>query len=145
MGILSFVGEYDLTGIFRRLFKHESTKLADSELRHSYIEACKRRIVELEREFADLIQKPYQAGRLSEIISELGSMWNEILRHESINNAVNGNGAKNLWQVQDEVSNIVQEAKQQIAISKESDSKFIVFVEGLLNLRYVLDEWETQL
>jgi len=72
-------------------------------------------------------------------------MWNERLRYEDTKSAVNGNGAKNLRQVQDEVSDIVQEAKQQIAISKESDDKFIVFIEGLLKLRYVLDEWETEL
>ena len=56
-----------MIGIFRRLFKHESTKLANGEFRHSYIEFCNKRIAELEREFADLIQKPYEAGRLSEI------------------------------------------------------------------------------
>ena len=134
-----------MIGIFRRLFKHESTKLADSEFRHYYIEMCNKRIAELEREYVDIIQKPYQAGRLSEIISELGSMWNERLRYEDNERTVNGNGAKNLWQVQNEVSDIVQEAKQQIAISKESDDKFIVFEEGLLKLRHVLNEWETEL
>ena len=134
-----------MIGIFRRLFKHRSTKLTDSEFRHYYIEFCNKRIAELEREYADLIQKPYEAGRLSEIISELGSIWNERLRYEDIERTVNGNGAKNLWQVQNEVSDIVQEAKQQIAISKESDDKFIVFEEGLLKLRHVLNEWETEL
>ena len=132
-------------GLFRRLFKYESTKLTDSEFRHDYIEFCNKRIAELEREYADLIQKPYEAGRLSEIISELGSIWNERLRYEDIERTINGNGAKNLWQVQNEVSDIVHEVKQQIAISKESDDKFIVFEEGLLKLRHVLNEWETEL
>ena len=132
-------------GLFRRLFKYESTKLTDSEFRHDYIEFCNKRIAELEREYADLIQKPSEAGRLSEIISELGSIWNERLRYEDIERTINGNGAKNLWQVQNEVSDIVHEVKQQIAISKESDDKFIVFEEGLLKLRHVLNEWETEL
>ena len=134
-----------MIGLFRRLFKYESTKLTDSEFRHDYIEFCNKRIAELEREYADLIQKPYEAGRLSEIISELGSIWNERLRYEDIERTINGNGAKNLWQVQNEVSDIVHEVKQQIAISKESDDKFIVFEEGLLKLRHVLNEWETEL
>ena len=134
-----------MIGLFRRLFKYKSTKLTDSEFRHYYIEFCNKKIAELEREYADLIQKPYEAGRLSEIISELGSIWNERLRYEDIERTINGNGAKNLWQVQNEVSDIVHEVKQQIAISKESDDKFIVFEEGLLKLRHVLNEWETEL
>jgi len=134
-----------LIGLFRKLFKNESTKLTDSEHRHYYIEFCNKRIAELEREYKGLIQKPYQASRLSEIISELGSMWNERLRYEDIESAANGDGAKNIWQVQNDVSVIVQEVKQQIAISKESDDKFTVFVEGLLKLKYVLNEWETEL
>ena len=134
-----------MIGILRRLFKHESTKVTDSELRHHYIEFCSKKISDLEREYLDLIQKPYQAGRLNEIISELGIMWNKRLRYEDTKSTVNGNGAKNLWQIRDEVSNIVQEAKQQIAISKESDDKLTVFVEGILKLRHVLDEWETEL
>jgi len=106
---------------------------------------CNKRIAELEREYAELMQKPYQAGRLSEIISELGSMWNERLKYEDIESAANANGAKSLRQVQNDVSDIVQEVKQKITISKESDDKFIVFIEGLLKLRYVLNEWETEL
>ena len=82
---------------------------------------------------------------MSEIISELGSIWNERLRYEDIDSAVNGNGAKNLWQVQNEVGDIVHEVKQQIAISKDSDDKLIVFEEGLLKLRHILSEWETEL
>jgi len=70
-------------------------------------------------------------------------MWNARLRYEDIKSAVNG--AKNLRQVQDEVRDIVQEAKHQIAISKEPGIKNIFFIEGLLKLRYLLDEWETEL
>ena len=134
-----------MIGIFRRLFKYESTKLTDSQFKHYYIEFCNKRIAELEREYADLIQKPYQAGRLSEIISELGSMWNEKLQYEDIESEENLNGAKSLWQVQNEVSDIVHEAKQKIAIAKESEDKLTVYIEGLLELRYVLNEWETEL
>ena len=134
-----------MIGIFWRLFKYESTKLTDSQFKHYYIEFCNKRIAELEREYADLIQKPYQAGRLSEIISELGSMWNEKLQYEDIESEENLNGAKSLWQVQNEVSDIVHEAKQKIAIAKESEDKLTVYIEGLLELRYVLNEWETEL
>jgi len=134
-----------LIGKFRRLFNNESAKLTDSEFTHYYIESCKEKITELEREYAELIEKPYQAGRLAEIISELGSIWNERLRYEDIDNEENGDGAKNLWQVQNEVSTIVQDAKQQIAISKESDDKLIIFEESLKKLRHVLSEWETEL
>ena len=134
-----------MIGIFRRLFKHESTKLTDSEFRQYYIEFCNKRIAELEREYASLIQKPYQAGRLGEIISELGSSWNKKLKYEDIDSEANLNGAKSLWQIQNDVSTIVQKAKQQIAIAKESEDKLTVYVEGLLKLRYVLNEWETEL
>ena len=134
-----------MIGSLRRLFKYESAKLIDSEFRHYYAELCNKRIAELEKEYADLIQKPYQAGRLTEIISELGNMWNKRLRYEDIESVANGNGSKNIWQVQNEVSDIVQEAKQQITVSKESDDKLAVFVESLEKLRYVLNEWETEL
>ncbi len=131
-----------MTGMFRKFFNQETPKFTDAEFKHYYIEFCNQRIAELEREYMELIQKPYQAGRLSEIISELGSIWNERLRYEDVDSAVNGNGAKNLGQVQHEVSHIVQEAKQQLAISRESDDKLAVFEESLLKLRQVLDEWE---
>lgn len=134
-----------MIGIFRRLFKQESTELTDGESRRYKIELCSKRIAELEREYLNIIQKPYQAGRLSEIISQLGTMWNARLRYEDIKSAVNGNGAKNLWQVQNEVKDIVQEAKHHIAISKGSDDKNTIFIEGLLKLRHVLEEWETEL
>ena len=77
------------------------------------------------------------------IISELGSVWNERMRYEDIDSAANINGAKSLWQVQNDVSNIVQQAKQEIARAQRYDDKFIIFIEGLLKLSYVLDEWET--
>ena len=129
-----------MIGLFRRLFQHGPTKLTINGFRRYYIN---KRIVDLEREYADLIKKPYQAGRLSEIISELGSVWNERMRYEDIDSAANINGAKSLWQVQNDVSNIVQQAKQEIARAQRYDDKFIIFIEGLLKLSYVLDEWET--
>ena len=134
-----------MIGLFRRLFKLESAKLTDSEFKHYYKACCKRRITELEREYADLIERPYEAGRLSEIISELGCLWNERLRYEEIELAGNGNGTKNLWQIQNEVRNIAQGAIQQIAKSKDSDDKFIICIEGLLKPIYLLDEWEIEL
>ena len=109
------------------------------------IEFYNKKIGELEKEYKELIQKPYQAGRLSEIISELGNIWNETLRYEDVESTITGNGAKNLQQVHEDVSDIVQEVKQQIATSKESDDKLIYFEEGLLKLRHVLNEWETVL
>ena len=133
-----------MIGPFRRLFNNESAKLTDSEFKYHYVEFCKKRIAELEREYAELIEKPYQAGRLSEIISELGSIWNERLRYEDIDIAAGTNGAKSLWQVQDDVSSIVQEAKKQIAEAKENDNRSVIFAEALVKLRQVLDEWETE-
>jgi len=133
-----------LRSLFRGLFRHRSAKLSDSEFRNYYIEFCNKKIAKLERKYVELIQKPYQAGRLSEIISELGRMWNERLRYEDIESVVNVNGAKSLWQVQKEVSDIVHEAKQKITISKESEDKLVVYLDGLLKLRYVLNEWETE-
>jgi hypothetical protein len=103
-----------------------------------------KRIAELEREYADLIQKPYRAGRLSEIISELGRMWNERLQYEDVESVINENGAKNLQQVQNEVSAIVSEAKQKIEKAKNLENKHIAYLEDLLKLRDVLNEWETE-
>jgi len=133
-----------LLGLVLRLFHNKTTKLTDSELKQYYLEFCEKRIAELEREYADLIKKPYQAGRLSEIISELGSIWNERLRYEDIDSAVSINSAKSLQQVQNDVNNIVQEAKQKIAEVNEYDDRLIIFMDGLLQLRCALDEWDTE-
>jgi hypothetical protein len=133
-----------LIGPFRKFFNNESAKLTDTEIKHYYIESCKKRITELESEYAELIEQPYQAGRLSEIISELGNIWNERLRYEDIDNEASTNGAKSLWQVQNDVSSIVQEAKQQIARAKKHDNRSALFAEALVKLRQVLDEWEIE-
>jgi hypothetical protein len=132
-----------LIGLFQKVLRNSSTKLTDSESQQYSVDFFNQRIAELEREYAELTKQPYQAGRLSEIISELGRMWNERLRYEDIDDAANRDGAKGLWQVQNDVSNIVQESKQRIAKAEEPDDRFVIFMEGLLKLRYVLDEWET--
>ena len=132
-----------MIGLFQKVLRHSSTKLTDSESQQYSVDFCNQRITELESEYADLTKQPYQAGRLSEIISELGRMWNERLRYEDTDDAADRDGAKDLWQVQNDVSNIVQESKQRIAKAKEPDDRFVIFIEGLLKLRYVLDEWET--
>jgi len=108
------------------------------------VEFYNKRIAELEREYADLVQKPYQAGRLSEIISELGRIWNERFQYEDVESVINGNGAKNLQQVQNEVSAIVSEAKQKIEKAKNLENKHIAYLENLLKLRDILNEWETE-
>ena len=131
-----------MAGIFRRLSNREITKISDTELRNTYIEFYNKRIEELEKEYTELIQKPYQAGRLSEIVSELGRMWNERLRYEDVEGKINGDGAKNLQQVRKEVSDIVQGVKEQLAISKELDDKIAVLMKGLEKLSVVLDKWE---
>ena len=133
-----------MKGPFRRFFNNDSAKLSDSEFKYRYVEFCKKRITELEKEYAELIEQPYQAGRLSEIISELGNIWNERLQYEDVDIAASTNGAKSLWQVQNDVSSIVQEAKKQIAETKETDNRSIIFAEALVKLRHVLDEWETE-
>lgn len=131
-------------GLVRRLVQHWLMKFTNGQFRRSYIALCNKRIAELEREYADLLKKPYTAARLSEIISELGSNWNNKLKYEDINSEANLNGAKSLWQIQNEVSDIVHEAKHKITIAKKSEDKLAVYIEGLLKLRYVLDEWETE-
>ena len=134
-----------MAGIFRKLSNHETTRLSDTELRNNYIEFYNKRIEELEKEYKELIQKPYQAGRLSEIISELGKMWNERLRYEDVEGEINGNGAKNLQQVRKDVSDIVQGVKDRLAMSKELDDKIAVLMKGLEKLSVVLDKCETGL
>ena len=126
----------------KKLFRRWSTRLTKSEIRYYYINFCNRRIAELQRQYAELITKPHKAHRLSEIISELGRLWNEKIRYEEDERLINVNGAKNLWQVQNEVREIVCEAKQKIAKANKQEDKLNVFMEGLLKLKYVLDDWK---
>ena len=134
-----------MAGIFRKPSNHETTTLSDAELRNSYIDFYDKRIEELENEYKELIQKPYQAGRLSEIISELGRIWNERLRYQDVEGEINSNGAKNLQQVRKDVSDIVQEVKSQIEISIGSNERLSVFAKGLEKLIAVVGEWEPRL
>ena len=134
-----------MAGIFRRLSNHKTKILSDNELRENYIEFYNKKIAELEKEYKELIQKPYQASRLSEIVSELGRMWNERLRYEDVEGKINGDGAKNLQQVRKEVSNILQGVKEQLPMSQELDDKMAVLMKGLEKLSIVLDKWETGL
>ena len=132
-----------MTEPFKKTPEHESTQSTDAEFKHNYIESCNKKIEELEKEYQELIKKPYQAGRLSEIVSELGRVWNEKLKYEDAESAEGGNSHKKIWQVQKDIDKVVQEVKQQIAISEESDEKRTFFIDGLLRLRYLLNEWET--
>ena len=129
--------------LIKRILRRESTHLTESEIRYYYINLCNRRIAELQGQYADIITKPHKAHRLSEIISELGRLWNEKMRYEEKERLTYVNGAKSLWQVQNEVSEIICEAKQKIAEANKQEDKFNVFMEGLLRLRYVLDDWKT--
>ena len=134
-----------MTEPLKKTHDHKSKRLTDAEFKDNSVELCNKKIEELEKEYKELIQKPYQAGRLSEIISELGRLWNEKLKYESAESAAGGNGHKKIWQVQKDIGKVVQEVKQQIAISEESDEKLNFFIDGLLRLRYLLNEWEIEL
>ena len=124
------------------MLRHEPIRLTENEIRHYYINFCNRRIAELQEQYADIITKPHEACRLSEIISELGRLWNEKMRYEEGEKSIYVNGAKSLWQVQNEVSDIVCEARHKIKKANEKEDKLNVFMEGLLKLRHVLDEWK---
>ena len=127
----------------KKLLRRESTHLTESEIRYYYINFCNRRIAELQGQYADIITKPHKARRLSEIISELGMLWNEKMRYEEDERLTNVNGAKSLWQVQNEAREIVCEARQKIVKANDKEDKLNVFMEGLLKLKYILDDWKT--
>ena len=118
-------------------------KLTKSEINHYYIAHCNRRITELQNEYADLLTKPNKAGRLCEIISELGHWFDEKYRYEEPEMIIDSNGAKSLGQVQNEVYEIISAAMQEIATSKNKKNKCQLFKDSLQRIMYVLDEWET--
>ena len=126
----------------KRVLNHKPSNILESVLRHYYLPLYNRRITKLERQYNDLINEPYKAGKLSEIISKLGKLWNEKLKYEDCEIEDRVNGAKSLWQVQEEVYEIVKDARYKITSAKTRNKKHQVFTEGLKKMAAVLDEWE---
>ena len=120
-------------------------RLTKSEIRRHPTYHYIGEIEKLNQEYGDLIVKPYNVARLSEIISELGKLWNGKLQYEEDNQLIEGNGRKSLWQVQESVHAIMYETSQKIDKTKRKEGKHKAFVEGLYRIRSILDEWDTRL
>jgi hypothetical protein len=122
----------------RRIFQRKSNGVLKNETQHYY----ELRIAELEKQYADLVDQPYSAGKLSEIVSELGKLWNEKLKSEENERLAGANGAKSLQQIQEEVQEIINNARYQITSAKDREAKRRVFQQGLRKVITILDEWE---
>ena len=128
----------------KRVFHRKPSDILESLSRHYYIPLYNRRITKLERQYNDLLNEPYKAGKLSGIISNLGKLWNEKLKYEDCEIVDRVNGAKSLHQVQEEVYTILRDTGQKITSAENGSRKQQVFTEGLKKMATVLDEWETK-
>lgn len=131
--------------LLRGSFARWPKRLTRNEMRRHNEYHHIRGIEKLQQEYADLIVKPHNVARLSEIISELGKLWNDKLRYEEENQLIRGNGRKSLRQVQESVHEIVCETGHKIDTAKGKERKHQTFAKGLYRMKSILDEWETRL
>ncbi len=140
----------------KKVLHYKPADILESIIRRYSLPMYNRRITRLEKQYDDLINEPYKAKKLSEIVSELGKLWNEKLKYEGSEDddcetsnckteecETKGrvDGAKNLQQVQEEVYKIVKDAGDKITSAKTRDKKQQAFKEGLKKMAAVLDEW----
>ncbi len=141
----------------KKVLHYKPADILESIIRRYSLPMYNRRITRLEKQYGDLINEPYKARELSEIVSELGKLWNAKLKYEDsedddceISNCKTEDcetsdavdGAKNLQQVQEEVYKILKDAGDKIDSAKTRDKKQEAFREGLKKMAAVLDEWK---
>jgi hypothetical protein len=90
------------------------------------------KIAELEQEFHDLMTSwPPNVSRLSQIVSELGRLWNTKLREEEREPLVEGDGLKDMAQLQMAVGEIIREGKQKMGSARNRDEINTAFAESV--------------
>ena len=120
-----------LKTFYQRSFQGRSDHSADTGIRLSDPEHRDKKIAELEREFHDLMASwPPNVSRLSQIVSELGRLWNTKL-HDEEEPLVEGDGLKDMAQLQMAVGEIIREGKQKMGSARNKEEINTAFAESV--------------
>ena len=121
-----------LKTFYQRSFQRRSDYSTDAGIRWSDPEYRDKKIAELEQEFHDLMALwPPNVSRLSQIVSELGKLWNTKLRDEEKEPLVEGDGLKDITQLQMAVNEIVREGKKKMGGAQNKEEINTAFVESV--------------
>jgi hypothetical protein len=121
-----------LKAIYQRSFQGGSDYSTDTGVSLSNPEYRDMKIAELEQEFHDLMTSwPPNVSRLSQIVSELGRLWNTKLREEEREPLVEGDGLKDMAQLQMAVGEIIREGKQKMGSARNRDEINTAFAESV--------------
>jgi len=113
------------------------------------IEQCKihylnRRIEKLNREYESEIVYPYNSAKIWQIISELGKLSNAKLKYER-NPSPGVNHRKSLSEILILINEVTCRINQDVNRAKRESDKQEAFIEGLVKIRDILDEWDPRL
>ena len=121
-----------LKSFYQRSFQGRSDYSADAGIGLPDPERHDRKIAELEQEFHDLMASwPPNVSRLSQIVSELGRLWNTKLREEEKMPLVEGDGLKDMTQLQMAVDAIIREGKRKMGSARNKEEINTAFVESV--------------
>ena len=125
---------------YQRSFQRRSDYSTDTGIKWSDPEHRDEKIAELEQEFHDLMASwPPNVSRLSQIVSELGKLWNTKLRDEEEEPLVEGDGLKDMAQLQMAVGEIIREGKQKMGSAHNKEEINSAFVESVNKMICLLE------
>ena len=125
---------------YQRSFQRRSDYSTDTRIKWSDPEHRDEKIAELEQEFHDLMASwPPNVSRLSEIVSELGKLWNTKLRDEEEEPLVEGDGLKDMAQLQMAVGEIIREGKKKMGSAHNKEEINSAFVESVNKMICLLE------
>ena len=125
---------------YQRSFQRRSDYSTDTRIKWSDPEHRDEKIAELEQEFHDLMASwPPNVSRLSQIVSELGKLWNTKLRDEEKEPLVEGDGLKDMAQLQMAVGEIIREGKQKMGSAHNKEEINSAFVESVNKMICLLE------
>jgi hypothetical protein len=130
-----------LKSFYQRSFQGKPDYSTDTGIRLSDPEYRNKKITELEQEFHDLMTSwPPNVSRLSQIVSELGRLWNTKLRDEEEKKPlVEGDGLKDMSQLQMAVDAIIREGKQKMGSARNKEEINSAFVESVNKMICLLE------
>jgi len=125
---------------YQRSFQRRSDYSTDTRIKWSDPEHRDEKIAELEQEFHDLMASwPPNVSRLSQIVSELGKLWNTKLRDEEEEPLVEGDGLKDMAQLQMAVGEIIREGKKKMGSAHNKEEINSAFVESVNKMICLLE------
>lgn len=130
-----------LKTFYKKSLRRSPNCLSDTDTRQSDLEYHDKKIAELEQEFHDLMASgPPNVSRLSQIVSELGRLWNAKLRDEQKEPLADGDEPKDMAQLQKAVDEIVREGKRKMGKAQGEGEVRAAFTDSLNKMISLFDE-----